>query len=198
MNQLRSVCVFTGASSGNKPVYRLAAEELGRAFVSRGLRLVYGAGSVGLMGVLARTVHDRGGEVLGIIPEALTGAELAGVTLGETILVHTMHERKALMARESDAFIAMPGGFGTLDELFEMITWGQIGVHRKPIGIYNVANYFDPLLAWVDLAVKEGFVRPQWRQLFIVSTDPALLLEKLAAQEPPAGLSARWEDYSQV
>jgi hypothetical protein len=198
MNVLRSICVFTGASSGNKPVYRQAAEELGRALVSRGLRLVYGAGSVGLMGVLARTVHDRGGEVLGIIPEALTSAELAGAPVGETIMVHTMHERKALMAKESDAFVAMPGGFGTLDELFEMITWGQIGVHRKPIGIYNVASYFDPLLAWVDLAVKEGFIRPQWRQLFIVSADPALLLERLAAHDPPAGLSTRWENYSQV
>ncbi|GIV71103.1 MAG: cytokinin riboside 5'-monophosphate phosphoribohydrolase [Caldilinea sp.] len=173
---------------GNKAVYRQAAEALGREIVSRGLRLVYGAGSVGLMGVLARTVYDRGGEVLGVIPAVLTAREVAGEQIGETIVVESMHERKALMAREADAFIAMPGGYGTLDELFEAITWGQIGIQRKPIGLFNVNGYFDPLLLWVDLAVKEGFIRPQHRQLFIVSDDPSLLLEKLAFHEPPEGV----------
>lgn len=187
MNQLRSICVYCGSSMGVKDVYRQAAEMLGRALVSRGLRLVYGAGSVGLMGVLARTVYERGGEVLGIIPDVLAPREVAGEPIGETIIVENMHERKALMAREADAFIAMPGGFGTLDELFETITWGQIGIQRKPIGVLNVAGYFDPLLAWVDQAVKESFVRPQHRQLFIVSDDPSILLEKLVFHEPPQG-----------
>ncbi|MCL4828559.1 MAG: TIGR00730 family Rossman fold protein [Caldilinea sp.] len=187
MNQLRSVCVYCGASMGAKAIYRQAAETMGRELVSRGLRLVYGAGSVGLMGVLARTVYERGGEVLGVIPDVLAPREVAGEQIGETIIVENMHERKALMAQEADAFIAMPGGYGTLDELFETITWGQIGIQRKPIGLFNVAGYFDHLLAWIDQAVKEGFIRPQHRQLFIVSDDASILLERLAFHEPPQG-----------
>lgn len=187
MNQLRSICVYCGSSMGAKDIYRHAAEMMGRELVNRGLRLVYGAGSVGLMGVLARTVYERGGEVLGIIPEVLAPREVAGAQIGETIIVETMHERKALMAQEADSFVAMPGGYGTLDELFEAITWGQIGIQRKPIGLFNVAGFFDPLLAWIDAAVKEGFIRPQHRQLFIVSDDASLLLEKLAFHEPPQG-----------
>lgn len=187
MNQLRSICIYCGSSMGAKDIYRHAAETMGRELVNRGLRLVYGAGSVGLMGVLARTVHERGGEVLGIIPEVLAPREVAGAQIGETIVVESMHERKALMAQEADAFVAMPGGYGTLDELFEAITWGQIGIQRKPIGLFNVAGFFDPLLAWIDAAVKEGFIRPQHRQLFIVSDDASLLLEKLAFHEPPPG-----------
>jgi uncharacterized protein (TIGR00730 family) len=185
VNVLRSVCVFCGASTGNKDLYRHAAEALGRELVSRGIRLVYGAGSVGLMGVLARTVHERGGEVFGVIPGPLTRREVAGDTIGETVVVTSMHERKALMAKEANAFIAMPGGFGTLDETFEAITWGQIGIHRKPIGLFNVNGYYDPMLLWLDQAIKEGFVRPQHRQLLVVGDDPSLLLERLARHEPP-------------
>ncbi len=188
MNLLRSVCVYCGSSMGTKEVYRHAAESMGRELVSRGLRLVYGAGSVGLMGVLARTVYERGGDVLGIIPDVLAPREVAGESIGETVVVESMHERKALMARESDAFVAMPGGYGTMDELFEAITWGQIGIQRKPIGLYNVNGYFDYLLLWVDAAVKEGFIRPHHRQLFIVSDDASTLLEKLALHEPPPGV----------
>lgn len=191
MNRLRSVCVFCGSSSGSKDTYRLVAEQLGRELVGRGIRLIYGAGSVGLMGVLARTVHDRGGEVLGIIPEPLTDREASGDTFGETIIVQTMHERKALMVQEADGFIAMPGGFGTMDELFEAITWGQLGIHRKPLGILNVNGYFDAILQWVDVAVKEGFVRPQHRQLLVVHDDPSALLERLALHQPPPP-SVRW------
>lgn len=191
MNQIRSVCVFCGASSGGKDIYRLTAEALGRELVSRGLRLVYGAGSVGLMGVIARTVHERGGEVLGIIPEPLMNKEMAGEGIGETVVVQSMHERKALMNDHSDAFIAMPGGFGTMDELFEAITWGQLGIHRKPIGLLNVNHYFDPALQWIDLAVREGFIRPQHRQLFIASDDPSLLIERLALMQLPESLT-RW------
>ncbi len=160
MNQIRSICVFCGSSTGSKDVYRLAAETLGRELVSRGIRLVYGAGSVGLMGVLARTVHDRGGDVLGIIPEPLTTREMAGDSIGETIVVQTMHERKALMNEHSDAFIAMPGGFGTMDELFEAITWGQLGIHRKPIGLLNINRFFDPVLQWIDLSGQRRVYSP--------------------------------------
>lgn len=192
MNFLRSVAVFCGSSAGSKEIYRHCAETLGKEMVGRGIRLVYGAGSIGLMGVLARTVIDRGGEVLGVIPEALSPQEVAGAGIGETIVVQTMHERKAYMARNADAFIAMPGGYGTMDELFEAITWGQLGIHRKPIGLYNVAGFFNPILQWVDFAVKEGFIRPQFRQLFVVNDDPSLLLERLARHEPPAGL-LRWD-----
>jgi uncharacterized protein (TIGR00730 family) len=178
MNPMRSVCVFCGSSTGSKTSYRLAAESLGRELVGRGIRLVYGAGSVGLMGTLARTVHDRGGEVLGIIPEPLTGREVAGDVIGETVVVQTMHERKAMMAKESDAFV-------------EAITWGQIGIHRKPIGLYNVNGYFDLVLQWIDFAVKEGFIRPQHRQLFLIGDDPSSLLERLALHQSPA-LGVRW------
>ena len=129
---------------GNKDVYRQAAESMGRELVSRGLRLVYGAGSVGLMGVLARTVYERGGEVLGIIPAVLTPREVAGEQIGETIIVENMHERKAMMAQEADAFIAMPGGYGTLDELFEAITWGQIGIQRKYLDYHAQAGQHRP------------------------------------------------------
>lgn len=193
MATIRSIAVFCGASMGNKGVYRHAAEALGKEMVSRGIRLVYGAGSVGLMGVVAHTVHDRGGEVLGVIPEPLAPREVAGEQIGDTIVVGTMHERKATMARHADAFLAMPGGYGTLDELFEAITWGQVGIHRKPIGIFNVNGYFDPLLQWVDAAVKEGFIRPILRQLFIVNDDPSLLLERMAQQQPPPGL-LKWPE----
>ena len=170
-------------------MYRLAAETLGRELVSRGIRLVYGAGSVGLMGILARTVHERGGDVLGIIPEPLTTREMAGDSIGETIVVQTMHERKALMNEHCDAFIAMPGGFGTMDELFEAITWGQLGIHHKPIGLLNINRFFDPVLQWIDLSVKEGFIRPQHRQLFLASDDASLLIERLALMQMPAGLT---------
>jgi uncharacterized protein (TIGR00730 family) len=197
MNLIRSMCVFCGASSGGKDIYRLTAEALGRELVSRGIRLVYGAGSVGLMGVVARTVHERGGEVLGIIPEPLMTREMAGNAIGETIVVQTMHERKALMNDHCDAFIAMPGGFGTMDELFEAITWGQLGIHHKPIGLLNVNHYFDPVLQWIDQAVREGFVRPQHRQLFLASDDPSLLIERLALMPLPAGLT-RWASQNNV
>ena len=191
MSVLRSICVYCGSSLGTKEIYRQAAEELGREMVSRGIRLVYGAGSVGLMGVLARTVFDRGGEVFGVIPAPLSSRETAGDAIGDVVIVDTMHERKAQMTDAADAYIAMPGGFGTLDELFEAITWGQLGIHRKPIGLFNVGGYFDPLLQWVDQAVKEGFVRPQHRQLFVVSDDPSLLIERLARHQAPAP-SLQW------
>jgi uncharacterized protein (TIGR00730 family) len=152
------------------------------------MSLVYGGGSVGLMGKVANAARDHGCTVVGIIPEHLTTKELMGYPIGDLIVVTTMHERKAKMAEMSDAFVALPGGYGTLDELFEAITWGQIGLHRKPIGLLNVGSFFDPLIRYIDHCVAEGFIRPQHRELFLVDDDPAQLLDRLAAHQPPPGL----------
>jgi uncharacterized protein (TIGR00730 family) len=190
MNELNTLCVFCGANAGNQPIYVAAAVAVGKELAARGMGLVYGGGSVGLMGEVARTARDHGCTVVGIIPEHLTTKELMGYPIGELIVVTTMHERKAKMAELSDAFMALPGGFGTLDELFEAITWGQIGLHNKPIGLLNVGGYFGPLIQYVDHCVNEGFIRPQHRQLFLVDDDPARLLERLAAHQPPPGLTS--------
>lgn len=187
MSNLTTVCVFCGASAGSQSIYAEAAVTLGQELVRRQVGLVYGGGSVGLMGVIARTVRDSGSPVVGIIPEHLTTKELMGYAIGELIVVNTMHERKAQMADLSDAFIALPGGFGTLDELFEAITWGQIGLHTKPIGLLNVAGYFDLLIQYIERAIDEGFIRPHHRQLFIVDDDCSRLLDRLSAHQPPPG-----------
>ncbi len=191
MNTFHALGVFCGANPGARPEYEQAAKSLGKLMGERGLRLVYGGGSVGLMGAVARATVAHGGEVLGILPRALTPKELAGESVGELVLVGTMHERKVLMAEASDAFIALPGGFGTLDELFEMITYGQLGVHRKPLGLLNVLGYYDPLLAMVDHMLNEGFVRPQHRALITVADDAESLLDALASQDLPEGLT-KW------
>lgn len=193
MNPLTQVCVFCGASSGQNPIYQAMAQALGVEMARRDIGLVYGGGSVGLMGTIARTVVNNGGKVTGVIPGALKTKELAGDIFGELITVNTMHERKALMARLADGFIAMPGGFGTLDELFEVITWGQLGIHTKPVGLLNVNHYFAPLLEWVEQALAEGFVRPRHRNLIIVADEPAVLIDQMVAYEPPAGL-VQWLD----
>src|SRR6516164_2274986 len=147
---LKRICVFCGSSVGDRPIYLQAALELGRAIAERRLGLVYGGGHIGLMGVLADAVLSGGGEVIGVIPQALVDRELAHTGVTELRVVETMHQRKALMADLSDGFLALPGGFGTGDELFEILTWAQLGLHAKPIGVLNVGGYFDPLLAWLD------------------------------------------------
>jgi uncharacterized protein (TIGR00730 family) len=174
--------------------YATAAHALGTALAQRQLGLVYGGGSVGLMGTVAKAVIDGGGTVTGILPRSLKTKEIAETIYGELIEVRTMHERKALMTRLTDAFIAMPGGFGTLDELFEALTWGQLGIHAKPIGLLNINGYFDGLIAWIDHALHQGFIRPQHRSLLVVDTEPAALLAKLAEHEPPAGV-VKWLDF---
>ncbi len=189
MNTFHALGVFCGANPGARPEYEAAARSLGALIGRRGLRLVYGGGSVGLMGAVARATVAHGGEVLGILPRALTQKELSGESIGELVLVETMHERKTLMAEASDAFIALPGGFGTLDELFEMITYGQLGVHRKPLGLLNVLGYYDPLLATIEHMLAEGFVRPHHRQLITAADTPESLLEALASQNLPQGLT---------
>ena len=181
---MRRVCVFCGSSVGGRAEYADAARRLGTLLAGRGLGLVFGAGHVGLMGVLADAVLAAGGEAAGVIPQALVDKELAHRGLTELHVVGTMHQRKALMADRADAFVALPGGFGTCDEFFEVLTWAQLGIHAKPVGLLNVAGFFDALLAWVDRAVAEGFLRAEHRRLLLVDDDPARLLDTLAAYHP--------------
>jgi uncharacterized protein (TIGR00730 family) len=183
---VRRVCVFCGSSPGRDPRYVAAAREMALALVARGEGLVFGGGSVGLMGVLADALLAAGGEALGVIPHGLVAREIAHRSLTEMRVVPSMHARKALMAELSDAFVALPGGFGTFEELLEMVTWAQLGIHRKPIGLLNVAGYYDSLIALVDHAVREGFVPPGNRGLILVDGEPGPLLERLSAYQSPA------------
>ena len=184
---MRRVCVFCGSSLGRDPRYAEQARALARALVSRGMGVVFGGGSVGLMGVLADELLASGGAVTGVIPHGLAARELAHRGVADMRVVPTMHARKALMAELADSFVALPGGMGTLEELFEIVTWSQLGIHRKPIGVLNVAGYYDPLVALLDHAVAGGFVPPQSRGLVIVDEEPARLLDCMAAHEPPPG-----------
>jgi uncharacterized protein (TIGR00730 family) len=181
---MRRLCVFCGSSSGDNPVYAGAARRLGAALAARGLGLVYGAGHVGLMGVLADAVLACGGTAVGVIPQALVDKELAHRGLTELHVVDTMHQRKALMADLSDAFAALPGGYGTADEFFEVLTWAQLGLHAKPVGLLNVSGFFDPLLAWADHCVREGFIRPEHRELLRISSNSEELLGLLDRAQP--------------
>ena len=183
---MRSLCVFCGSNVGARNSYAEAAAALGRTIAQRGLRLVYGGAAVGLMGVLADAALTAGGEVVGVIPASLVEREIAHAGLTETRQVKSMHERKALMADLSDAFIALPGGAGTLEELFEIWTWGQLGHHRKPAGLINVDGFFDALLAFLDHQAAERFMRQEHRAMLLVESDPVRLLERFATYEPPA------------
>src|SRR5215467_644032 len=173
---MKRLCVFCGSSNGFQPVYAEAARTLGKIMADRHIGLVYGGGNVGLMGTIADAVLEAGGEVIGVIPEALVGRELAHRTVTELIVVRSMHDRKAKMASLSDAFVAMPGGYGTFEEFCEIITWAQLGLHRKPCAILNVDHYYEPLLTLFDHAVKEGFLKLSNRRLVIEETDPERLL----------------------
>jgi uncharacterized protein (TIGR00730 family) len=182
---LRSLCVFCGSSVGNRPEYTAAAKEVGRMVAKRGIRLVYGAGNVGLMGVLADAALAAGGEVIGVIPQMLVDRELAHRGITDLRIVGTMHERKALMAELSGAFLALPGGLGTLEELCEALTWSQLGIHAKPCGALNVGGYFDHLRQLLDHALAEGFVTEANRDLFVVHDHSAELLDRHAQGLPP-------------
>ncbi len=190
---MRRLCVFCGSSTGRGPVYRKAASRLGELLAERRIELVFGAGHIGLMGVLADAVLQGGGVSIGVIPQALVDKELAHGSLTRLHIVETMHQRKALMADLADAFVALPGGYGTADEFFEILTWAQLGLHAKPIGLLNVAGFFDPLLAWVDHCVREGFVRPEHRETLLISANPEELLEMLLHRKPPAQ-TPKWID----
>ena len=180
---MKRIGVFCGSSSGRGAIYADSARELGRELCRQGLGLVFGGGHIGLMGVLADTVLAQAGEVIGVIPQVLVERELAHDKVADMRIVGNMHERKALMAELSDAFIALPGGFGTADELFEMLTWNQLKLQNKPLGLLNVAAFFDSLLSWVDLAVEEGFIKAKHRNLVLEATTPHELLEKLRIKQ---------------
>ncbi|XP_077254197.1 cytokinin riboside 5'-monophosphate phosphoribohydrolase LOG8-like [Tasmannia lanceolata] len=183
-NMFRRVCVFCGSSSGNRTVFSDAALDLGNELVKRRIDLVYGGGSVGLMGLVSRTVYDGGCHVLGVIPTALVPLEISGQTFGEVQLVSDMHERKAEMARQSDAFIALPGGYGTMEELLEMITWSQLGIHNKPVGLLNIDGYYNSLLALFDTGVQEGFIKPAARHIVLSAPTAKELMEKMEQYIP--------------
>jgi len=176
---MRRICIFCGSQVGINGLYRQAATALGQLLVHHGYGLVYGGGHVGLMGVIADAVLASGGEVIGVIPESMMARELAHTGLTQLQVVSGMQARKARMAELSDAFIALPGGYGTFEELFEVITWAQLGMHRKPIGLLNVAGYFNALKALVDQAITEGFIRAEHWHLCTMADDPITLLEML-------------------
>ena len=194
MSQVQRVCIFCGSSTGTHPSYRAAAAAMGRTLVRRGKGLVYGRGRVGLMGVIADAVMEAGGEVLGVIPQSLAQKEIRHDGLTRLEVVPNMHARKAKMAELSDAFVAMPGGYGTLEELFEVVTWAQLGLHEKPIALLNVGGYFDGLLGCIDSAVAEGFIRPEDRRLLMSGSEPDALLDALERFEPAP--QEKWIRYS--
>jgi uncharacterized protein (TIGR00730 family) len=176
---LKRICVFCGSSSGTREIYVRSAQEVGRLLCDRGIELVYGGGNVGLMGAVADACLSGGGRVIGVIPQLLVDKEVAHKGLTELRVVQTMHERKAIMADLADAFVALPGGYGTWDELCEVLTWSQIGIQRKASALLNVNGYYDPLLAMADRAVAEGFLRDVNRELLLTDTDAARLLDRL-------------------
>lgn len=183
--RLRRLCVFCGSNTGDSPHYRNETERLADAMVSMQIDLVYGGGGVGLMGVLADAVLRRGGHVIGVIPDALVAREVAHPGLPDLRVVPSMHERKAVMASLADAFVALPGGFGTFEELFEALTWTQLGLHAKRCGLLNVNGFYDPLLALLDQSVRAGFLKPGNRELLSVATEADVLLDLLNEPLPP-------------
>jgi uncharacterized protein (TIGR00730 family) len=193
---LSSVAIYCGSNSGADPAFAEAAASLGRLLAGRGVRLVYGGGHVGLMGAVADGVLGSGGEAHGVITRALEAREIAHPGLTSLRVVETMHERKAAMSDAADAFVMLPGGFGTFDEFFEALSWTQLGIHAKPCGILDVAGFYDPLRALVDGAVASGFVHPAHRDMVIIDSDPARLLDRLAAWTPVTGVS-KWLDRAQ-
>ncbi|XWS20873.1 hypothetical protein CRYUN_Cryun30bG0006300 [Craigia yunnanensis] len=195
-SRFKRFCVFCGSSSGNRNSYRDAALELGKELVSMRLDLVYGGGSVGLMGLVSQEVHRGGGHVIGIIPKTLMSKEITGETVGEVKPVADMHQRKAEMALHSECFIALPGGYGTLEELLEVITWAQLGIHNKPVGLINVDGYYNYLLTFLDKAVDDGFIKPSQRNIVVSAPTAKELVQKLEEYVPMHDgvvAQARWE-----
>lgn len=189
---MRRLCVFAGSNAGSQPEYADAAHDLGRALVRRRIDLVYGGGRVGLMGALADAVLQAGGRAYGVIPDALVAKEVAHAGLTELRVVASMHERKAMMADLSDGFIALPGGWGTLEEFFEVLTWAQLGIHRKPCGLLNVRGYFDGLLSFIDHSIQERFVRPENRPMVRTADSADALLDQFEECVPP--VVEKWLD----
>jgi len=193
---MNSVCVFCGSAAGTSPVFRDLAEQLGTELAQRKLRLVYGGGRVGLMGVVADAVLAAGGEAIGFMPRSLAEKEIAHVGLTELHVNETMHERKAAMEQHADAFIALPGGFGTLDELCEILTWSTLGIHRKPVGLLDVDGFFAQLTAFFDHATETGFIRPEYRGLVLEDVSPAGLLDQMASWQPT--VAPKWTTLTEA
>jgi uncharacterized protein (TIGR00730 family) len=191
MSERPSICVFCGSSSGASSAYRQAARQVGETLVRHEVDLVYGGGRVGLMGVVADAVLGAGGRAIGVLPDPLATKEIAHDGLTELHVVSGMHERKALMATKSSAFLALPGGIGTFEEFFEILSWGALGIHQKPIGILNVDGYFDPLIALLEHGIAEQFIRPGSLHSLIVADNPDTLIANLLAYVPPA-IGPRW------
>jgi uncharacterized protein (TIGR00730 family) len=194
--ELSSLCVFCGSNAGAHPAYLEAAEAVGRGLAQRGLRVVYGGGKVGMMGAVADAARAEGGEVIGVIPQSIFDLEIGHTGLDDLRVVGSMHERKALMAELSDAFIALPGGIGTLEEVFEVYTWAQLGIHAKPLGLIDVAGYYQPLVAFLDHAVQERFLRAETRTMLAVSERLDDLLAQLERWEPVT--VHKWLDLEQT
>lgn len=186
MKPIKSICIYCGSNLGRLDAYTVAAHALAESLVNRDIRLVYGGAGIGVMGIIADHVLKLGGQAAGVIPEALVRKEVAHQNLTELHITHSMHERKTLMAELSDGFIALPGGLGTLEELFEIWTWAQLGFHDKPCGLLNVEGYFDALIKFLDHALSEQFIKPTHRDLLIVETVPEVLLDRYANFQPPA------------
>jgi uncharacterized protein (TIGR00730 family) len=194
---IRSLCVYCGSSHGSDPAFAEATREMAGLLAARGVRVVYGGGAVGLMGVLGDAVLEAGGEAIGVIPQALVDREIGHTGLTELRVVGSMHERKALMAELSDAFVALPGGLGTLEELFEVYTWAQLGLHDKPYGLLDVEDYFAGIIDFLDHAVRERFVPEQHRAMLMVEHEPRALIDRLRAYEPQA-VRPKWIDREQT
>ena len=187
---MRAVCVFCGSNPGARPDYLEAAGRTGRTIARAGLTLVYGGASVGCMGAVADAALEQGGRVVGVIPQSLIDKEIAHTGLSENHVTTSMHERKAKMAELSDGFIALPGGAGTMEEMFEVWTWGQLGLHAKPLALLDVAGFFEPLVTFLDHQRAEAFMQPAHREMLLVDRDPAALLDRMAAYQPPT--VAKW------
>ena len=186
-HSFQRICVFCGTNAGSRPEYGAAARELGKLLAEEDIELVYGGASVGIMGELADAVHEHGGHVTGIIPQQLVKKEAAHTGIPDLIVVASMHQRKSQMADMSDGFIALPGGIGTMEGFFEILTWGQLGIHRKPSGLLNVAGYFDDLIKFLDHAVAEGFLTEEHRATIMVETEAKKLLKRMRAYAPAEG-----------
>lgn len=193
---MKSIAVFCGANAGNNPAYAAAATKLGQLMAAQSIRLVFGGGKVGLMGTIADAILAKGGEAIGVIPQSLIDREVAHTGLTEQHVVKTMHERKALMASKSDAFIAMPGGFGTLDEINEIITWNQLGIIKKPVAFYNVNGFYNKFLEFISDSVREGLVKQEFVNKLIVESDAEMLLQKLTTYADAE--SEDWVDSERI
>jgi len=192
MNAMKRICVFCGSSPGARPDYARAARQIGALLAQRKIGLIFGGGKVGMMGQLAQAALENNGDVIGVIPRGLHERNVAFSGLSDLRVVGSMHERKALMAELADAFMALPGGLGTLDEMFEILTWGQLGMHRKPCGLLNIAGYFTPLLDFLDRVVAEGFLDAAHRSMILVSGDPEDLLRQFETYQSPTADKAEW------